>query len=60
MHVNRSEFTERRNNTVPVKMEIKFLKREVTETLGLCKTDPVLPRKNCLKKTQLTSILVIS
>lgn len=39
MHVNRSEFTERRNNTVPVKMEIKFLKREVTETLGLCKTE---------------------
>ena len=39
MHVNRSEFTERRNNTVPVKVEIKFLKREVTEKLGLYKTD---------------------
>lgn len=32
MHVNRNELTERRNNTVPVKMEIEFLKREVLKS----------------------------
>lgn len=32
MHVNKNELTERRSNTVPVKMEIEFLKREVLKS----------------------------